>query len=291
MSILTIFYNRFRCGWISYQKLSNVLLEHTFHSKVKWGLGRMSEDEFSEFLIYLEKNLMGIIRNYNMSMSDFATYFSNSVVCQSRWWKQKQYEKNKRLGYGELLVNEEKSEITEAVTEEILDKVSLAQCEPMPVVSKVDNTEREMLLVLTLKSCYHITDSLVEKIAARINYDVEKLHGMILEARKSMEKKIARIEVLHERSSKAYLQRRNSIACRDFCSEENAARADKVFADYDKRWKRTLESIAKQSMTPSNLVISRLLGISPRRVAKLLKLAESMGDQGSDEASLIEVLN
>lgn len=48
---------------------------------------------------------------------------------------------------------------------------------------------KELCLVLALKSCYSITDPLVEKVSAATGCNKEKLRKMIMSAKESIEKK------------------------------------------------------------------------------------------------------
>lgn len=284
MNSLTNHYNGFVNGRISFQELRNLLLEHTFHSKKKWKLGWMTEDDFSEFLIYLEGSIKKIVQNYDGSLSNFSTYFSNAVIRQAGWWRIKRFEKNKRLSCGDLLVNEEQSRVSDDIADEIVERLTDTHNKHKLRMTKVDNVVREFLLVLTLKASYDITDTMIEKIACVTDVNEEALRYMVSEARKSMEKKINRLNILNIRRSNAYSLRRNAIDDAELSTEESLFIINKGYSKYDKRWIKINNMISQQSMTPANLVIGDLLDISTRRITKILKYAAGLDCSGSIDA-------
>lgn len=82
-------WKRYRDGKITGTKAAGDLMEIIFKNKSEFGLSSFDEDTFSEFLIFMNRRFPAILKKYNPSMSDFATYFHSVINLTACWWKKK----------------------------------------------------------------------------------------------------------------------------------------------------------------------------------------------------------
>lgn len=237
----------------------------------------MREDDFSEFLIALEKSIGGIVKNYEEKLSAFPTYFSNVVHAQAAWWKQKNGGKVAKRAVGETLHNEALPECADDGTDRILERNTASRAAQFP--RDAGRMTREHLMVLALRASSEITDNLIGKVATAAGCDEDDLRALISSAKESMKKKTERLEMLQERRDRAYFRRRSAVSRDGLCAPEARAEPDASYAASDKRWKSAVEDISQMSLAPSKTAVGRLLGMSPRRVSKLLNEAFAAAEE------------
>lgn len=293
-------WEQFSSRRITAEEAKNRLLELTFRRKYEFALGSMDEDEFSEFLIYLEARLPSVLQKYNPLLSDFSTYLYGVVSVSSCWWKKKLYEKKERMMCCETLTIEETFSDEEAEDEayarpesslslkelSIMARKNLSYCASRRSgrTRKSRNEEelaKSICLVLAVKSCFSITDSLIEKVSAATGYGEEQLRLIILEARESIEKKESRLKCLSAKRNSAYFQRKKFFLHREewknvYSAEPGEDAASSSYLTHDNRWKKTLLELSRsaQMLVPSNITVGRLLSMTPRHVAFLISKAK-----------------
>ena len=182
----------------SEEETKNLLLEFMFRRKFELGLASMSEDDFSDFLVYMAEHFVHILKKYNPEISDFSTYIYGVLQASALWRKKKQFLANERKSCCETLVVEESSLVLE--NEEIYFENEMTTEELFKVAKKnleysagsrhserkakiSESFTKELCLVLALKSCFSITDPLVEKVSAATGCSKEKLRKMIMSAK------------------------------------------------------------------------------------------------------------
>lgn len=300
----------FKKGLISPKAFKNRILEHVFLSKVPWGLGKMDEDDFSEFLISLKGKLDRIIANYNPDLSDFTTYLSNAVRAQASWWSQKKSDKRAVYACCETLVNEEADTVAED------EKIGGAGCDPSPDAERaverlaalieksspkgasgqrVASSRRyleevkDLLWVLSLKACNDMSDPLARRIISVLGCSEEEFYEKQRQARESMAKKTERALLYQTRRNRAYLARRQAmLRLKNFQRGDSDAERDaELYKAYDKRWRESNEKVSSQKMKPSNLAVGRILRMSPRRVTKLLVSVSDDKKGGEKDSGMI----
>ena len=283
----------------SEEETKNLLLEFMFRRKFELGLASMSEDDFSDFLVYMAEHFVHILKKYNPEISDFSTYIYGVLQASALWRKKKQFLVNEKKSFCETLVVEESNFVLEneeiyfenEMTTEELYKVAKKNLEYSACSrhserkTKISESfTKELCLVLALKSCYSITDPLVEKVSAATGCNKEKLRKMIMSAKESIEKKEMRFHNLFKKRNFAYfhrkkfsMQKQREAQKESDCTEYELQK----FNSHDKRWRKSIEELSRQIPIPTNITVGKLLSMSPRHVASLVSKAKEIfsGDE------------
>lgn len=304
-------WEQFSTGTVTLEEAKNMLLELTFRRKHEFGLGGMDEDDFSDFLIYLAERLSSVLQKYNPMLSDFSTYLYGVISVSSGWWKKKVHEKREKLLCCETLTIEETFSAEEPQSGEYAHAESPLTLEELSLLARKnlsysasrragrtrksrneDELARSICLVLAVKSCFSITDSLIEKVAAAAGCTEESLRRIILEARESIGKKEIRMKCLSAKRNSAYFQRKKYVLHREewknvFSTEPGTAEESSAYIMHDIRWKKTLLELSQSARTlsPSNITVGRLLSMTPRHVAFLISKAKKRMGEAQDGSS------
>lgn len=272
------------------EEAKNRLLEFMFRRKYEMGLGSMDEDDFSDFLIYMAEHFVHILRKYNPEISDFSTYLCGVLQASASWHKKKQFLTNEKNSCCETLVAEDSAAIfedeeifveNEMTTEELLkaakENLEYPAGTRQSTAKISESFTKQLCLVLALKSCFSITDPLVEKVSAATGCSKEKLRKMIMAARISIEKKEMRFQNLFKKRNFAYFYRKKFYMQkqREDQRPENFTEQEKQkYCSHDERWRRSLEELSRQIPVPTNITVGRLLSMSPRHVASIVSKAK-----------------
>ncbi|MGN0730004.1 hypothetical protein [Treponema sp.] len=275
------------------REIKNRLMEFTFRRKYELGLGKMNEDEFSDFLIYMAEHFIHVIKKYNPQISDFSTYITNVLQFSSAWRSKKMFIASERKSVCESMAVEESCALwSEDEAEYCEDNLTTEQLSELARKNlgysperrefaprtKKDGEKfmRELCLVLALKSCFSMTDPLLEKVCAATGYSKERLSRMIMQARESLEKKEKRMQSLLMKRNFAYLHRKKISMQNEKKGELGTEHEKRLYESHDKRWKRSLEELSRQLPVPSNITVGKLLSMPPRKVASLVSRAKKI---------------
>ena len=276
-------YLRYREGEITNQQAQNELWDVLFRKKRQLLPDWMIGDSLQDFMVFVKQKLLNMLENYDAKIAAFPTFFFGSMSILSRWWYSREALKLSKDACCIALLSEG------AANTDTEDTIEDASCQKAAGLAREANwvykgksdkkcqIRRDICLVLALKSCIDIDDTMIEKVAFETGVDTQQLRQMIWKARESMKKKIERVEKLILRRNFAYFRKKyimikKTDAERSFCEHD----LDEKLQVYERKWKAAVDLIAKQRMTPTNDVVARILSMSPKRVQFLLDKAKDL---------------
>ena len=276
-------YLRYREGEITNQQAQNELWDVLFRKKRQLLPDWMIGDSLQDFMVFVKQKLLNMLENYDAKIAAFPTFFFGSMSILSRWWYSREALKLSKDACCIALLSEGTVDID---TE---DTIEDASCQKTAGLAREANwvykgksdkkcqIRRDICLVLALKSCIDIDDTMIEKVAFETGVDTQQLRQMIWKARASMKKKIERVEKLILRRNFAYFRKKyimikKADAERSFCEHD----LDEKLQVYERKWKAAVDLIAKQRMTPTNDAVAQILQMSPKRVSFLLDKAKTL---------------
>ncbi len=283
------------------EKFREKLLKIVFENPGFFGIPR-DDDDFQEFMLYLGDKLNGAISNYVEEIADFSTYFSGAVRTAHFWWRKKRVRYDQiHASYEALVVQEEFGdsfgdkifEETSSVSDlEIFvsrgllgGKKSDETCTEMSVMQKRREEQlKKMCMVLAVKSCRFLHEPLTEKICRFTGTNREEMEKIISKARVAVEKKEKRLSGIISRRNYTYFRRKRLNIIRQNAvpdAENDLDGLTEKIRMLDERWKRSSMQAEKleASMVPSNIAVGKLLSISPKKVARLMTLAQKISEE------------
>ena len=164
-------YLQYRAKKLTRNDTESLLLAEIFNSPKYYGLVNPSEDDISNFLLWIHQYIPIILEKYNPTESTFLTYFTTAIRLRYRSWK-RQIVKEKVLQeildnyhYQESLKNEEYYiEVAE------LEPTYLPSCsqelQPRYPLSTIQATT---VLVLALRSIHSLSSKVLSHTSRRKN--------------------------------------------------------------------------------------------------------------------------
>lgn len=296
-------------GLISPQQGAKELLSLIFQNKAFFGLQALGEDDFMDFLEFQYKGLERILALYNQNLGNFSNFLYTNVQCNYSTWKRGLNQKNLRektlmltqedcCFEAELKFHSNETALVYEKSEELKNKereLKLIQKELLgkkyetltgsgnPGKSsqkyvRLYNLRRRAILVLTLKSCFFITEEHIRKASILTNIPYENLEYLCRQAMDSMSKRMARREkVISCRNNAFFYHKRYELELSRY--HKNSHWYDSIKTRDDKKtdiWKAKNKLLNERRFlpTPSNRAIARLTGMNERQISYILQQAE-----------------
>lgn len=285
----------YKSGLISEKRAINLLLEILFKNKYEFGLASLDDDEFSDFLVFMNNRFETILKKYDPKISDFSTYIHSVINLTAFWWGKRTQEKTVKNYCCQTMSLEENFSTTDFSPKEedfYVEEPEIENIIPIPILAKealrnlTENSQtkiittkraKEIVKVLALKSCNNITEHQIKIVSNITGISIEKFHKMLQEAKETLNLKKERIFILQSKRNFAYFQRKKRIVKENTLKEYFAESfSDENNKKDEIRWKKAMHelSIAAPSLVPSNKTVAELLNISARKVKTLLDEAK-----------------
>ena len=144
---------------------------------------------------------------------------------------------------------------------------------------------KNILMVLTLRSSYYITDSQIEKISNVLGINKSNIQEIIQELKTQMDSRVIHKEKIEIRRNRAYFNHktiRDQIKWNDMNFAEPEYENYKLNRKYEKNTKNwsTLNHQLEEGkihIRPTTKLIAKILGISPRQVTYYQSTARKLG--------------
>lgn len=298
---------------ISCTEASLELMKFIFQKPKYFGLTNLDEEELMDFLMYNFQRSMTFLKKYDTATESFPSYVHSCIQRNYAAWvriqktklaEEQSYSMLNPMNYENSLYNytkneksyffetnnedlhtlEEISETSRKINEEYYNLAHISSKKLSPALQKIRKLytlRREACVILAIKSCYHISDDLIEKVSLVSGYSFEELKKMIETASRSLKNKIRIHEqCLKRRDNAYYFHRRFQIQKETF--DVNSAIADTISRKYKRQtesWKKANSLIInKRKVIPSNRTVAKILKISERHVEYVLRKAKENMD-------------
>lgn len=144
---------------------------------------------------------------------------------------------------------------------------------------------QNIIMVLSLKSAYYITDEQIDKISALLNIEPSKLHQIIQDVKLQMERRIHNKEKIEIRRNRAYFLHKRFKSQMEW-NESNIAepeyenyKLNKKYLKNTRNWNNLNHQLeeGKIHIRPTTKLIAKILGMSPRQVTYYQTTARKLG--------------
>jgi hypothetical protein len=189
---LEVYYQQYACGKLSKKELEGIIFQVVLKNCKRFHLYNWSEEECIDYLCWLYPRIGRTIDRYKFCGSSFEGYIRSLIR-----WSSKEYhakESNQRLM--------ESAYWDTTVTEMAVCSQEPEYPEPEGDLSPVSNPRQ--ILILLLKSYYHVSEDFIGRIAPVVGIEKEKLILMIEMLRKRRQERDEHIRHLRERLHSLY---------------------------------------------------------------------------------------
>ncbi|MBO7485173.1 MAG: hypothetical protein J6T84_03850 [Spirochaetaceae bacterium] len=229
-------------------------------------LANINEDELSDFIYSMYSCFKHICREYEKTRSPFVPYLKKIIFQRFISWRRaclKDYAMNRSIIHEYVKNNE------------------LYACESEPEyladqgteVSFLQSYRKEDLLVLALKYCYYLSAKSIRRLADVTGIPLEKITDCIMKLNKAVKPKQEYYETKMNCLSRSYMLKKRYMFELERMSDLYGVQAERVLFSYKaqkKKCKKLREEVSTLRVFPSNSAISRVTGISYRRVGRIL---------------------
>ena len=298
-------------GKISKDRACNIIIDAIYKNKVWFGLATLELDDLHDFLLYYMGKVMVAMKNYRPEQAALSSYLYASVNNALSSWKKKQrqvilaeksfnlvqevyFEENSGLydvREGHVVCQKSDSEIRHSLKEVEDFKKSYH-----PVTysgrkyyrngaavfnKRMDRLRKEAVLILILKCCYSVGPDEIEKASVLLGMDVKELSELIQKARQVMAEKKKHFDDIKASRDNAFFYKRkySMISASSGISPYDSNILKEKEEKKDKKWRdKNMKLKGFRSIVPSNITVSKILGMSDRHVKYILKSAEKFID-------------
>jgi hypothetical protein len=189
---LEVYYQQYVCGKLSKKELEGIIFRVILKNYKRFRLYSWSEGECIDYLCWLYPRISRTIDRYKSCGSSFDRYIRSLV----RWSSKEYYAKESNQ---QLM---ESAYLDTTVTEMEVSDPEPEYPEPEGDLNPVSNPRQ--ILILLLKSYYHVSEDFIGRIAPVIGIEKEKLCLMIDMLRNRRYERDERIRLIRERLHSLY---------------------------------------------------------------------------------------
>lgn len=279
---------------ITEEEGAKALWELVYTQKALFSLNSLEYDSFMDFLEYLQPKFVRILQSYKPAEGTFLAFLYANIRQNLLSWKKITTRRNVSeescLGVMEIeydsqaykysccescqnVFMEEENHTIEEVKKQI--KENKIQKNQSNNSLKEEKLRKDAVLILALKSCYHITEDLIEKVCLITDTSKNKLENMICEARNSITTKLNRRNLCTKTRDNAFFyHRKYSLELPRINSHSNWAEIlSKKYQRQTKIWELANLRLIKnyRLLVPSTKKVAELLGMSVRHCEYVMK--------------------
>lgn len=281
----------FKNGRLSEKDTLNAILSAIFKNKIYFGLDKLDEDNFSDYLLYLQERLPRFMAMYDPARSRFATYLRKLCMTQLRSWYRQYYRKYARdMALTSYVLEENISSITVEDPEESFsaapEEVKVNQFMRFLFQTNKKIPIQTKIMMLALKSAFFLTPSHIRKICRIANITEDELHKKLDIINEKLSDKLERQQHLLQLQNEAYIIKKESDIQMSFLNPESSHYHNAgISRDYhDKLWKSRMErSRQSHDVYPTNTLVSEVLDIPLGQVTHVLSAVRRKMDGPTDK--------
>lgn len=300
---------KLRGGLISEEEACKELMEVMFLNKQFFGLQLLPEDDFLDFLEGEYKKFPRIFRVFDPKLSSFTNFLYTTIQGNFATWKKRKsrkesvelttlYSQNANLTEKQIQFSQQESSVNYEIREETaITNEKIREIQSVLIkkkyggkeatytkerkrqkLNKYFNIRRKAALVLMLKCCHYITDDLLKKVSILTSLPLKTLEVLCEKAKESIVKKLERREKVEACRDTAFFYHIRFQQELNLYSE-NELIYNKIKSRYVKKtdlWKVKNDLLKQKefSVSPSNRVVAKILGLNERQVSYILEQAQ-----------------
>lgn len=256
----------------------NRFIEIVFKYKQYFGIQYLSEDNLSEFILYIYPRLTNIFSLYNKEKGSFGTFSRTLIRVNFNTWY-KMFLKRKLLNEAIIQYAIEESEyriaeeqpdyeqnLQEVISEPKKDTsylFSKYKCRKIPTQIKI--------MLLALKSVQCLTPHHIDDIVKLTGYSEIDVAHMLQKAKDSIDDKVVQKRRQIEYQNYSYIMKKRSFIQLENMNKKNYnyEETKKAYNYHTSLWRKKLNSMHK-IISPSNTTIAEILNLNVTQVNSLV---------------------
>lgn len=284
-------------GKISVDKAALKIMETIYKNRLWFGLKKLQEDQLHDFMLFYFDRSKTVFEIYKPELGSFSSFLygniNNALLAWTRQF-QRQNIDEQSIQLLQDIVYEESAytyeQMEPPVVCEVTDKEMVYSEKILSSPENADATysfnrgrtfsaqknvelRKEACLVLLLKSCFSVNDTMIEKVANISGRSFDELKELVEKARGSLKSKIKRINKIERARDNSFYFKRKYCAEKEFSDvgTEFCKLINTKLSRADKIWKEKNSKLNAEGLkVPSNVTIGKLLGMSDRHVKYII---------------------
>lgn len=311
-----------KAGKTSWEQVSKELVLFILKNKPMFGLQKFDEDFISDFIITFLDRGPSSMAEYDISRGSFFSYlfcitrnYQTSLMKKAAVRNQIEYLKlsesisnyeNKIDAYKNIRYDDfEKPKVPYSYKPISYKDFQIACKTDSYHIKKVINSKesglsenikeklrdyspimiQNIIMVLSLKSAYYLTDDQIEKISALLNIETSSLHQIIQDVKLQMERRIHNKEKIEIRRNRAYFLHKRFKSQMEW-NENNTMNPEYENISLNRKYQKNTKNWStlnhqleegKIHIRPTTKLIAKILGLSPRQVTYYQSTARKLG--------------
>ena len=265
-----------KTGKLSLKEGKNQVWVFIFQKPYIFGLEKMDEDSFSEFLTVFSARIEKIITAFNGSSTGFGFFLGVCIQKSYKIWKYRKIKKENIENSKNELITLQYEDSIEAECEEfekIEDSSEIIPAVPENLTEKKQMIIKKIIHIAACHSCNELQEEQIEKISAFLEISQTELKNTILHLRKKTKTKQDRKKRLIERRNMFFFHQKKFL--NELLKTDPSSPAYKIieekFNASKKNWEKYNETIQVKCQTsPSHIQIAQSIGLKPRMVSYYL---------------------
>ena len=270
---------------VSMDRTAKALVEYLYFQLMRFRLDGLNEDTRSDYIVWLYPRLERIIRQYDCGRAKFSTYIRWVIRLSWRTFIRERYTSEARERVYEM---EETARIAEsgapgcafyASEDETVTELSNSGTFLPGATAKQREIRARTILLLACKSGQELDDSFIQRVSAETSWTEAALREKLEYIRLVYGRRNDLLRVSAEKRNMFYVR---SLNCRYQMKylDPGTARFETLEREYRycrKRFERLNGDKARSVKTPSNRLLSKVLGISRGTIDSTLASAFQRG--------------
>lgn len=271
-------YERFEKGEITKERAASMLIGEIFASPRYYGLQNFSEDQRSDFLIWMHKNITGILGGYRKSKSSFLTYFTIVTRFQTKSWKRMHAKRQAMETTVDEYLQEAHAETEWTYAAEPEIPYCGAEDGQTDGAKALSGEQRRTLLVLALKSYPFLRPEHIERIPGLAGIEPEAFAKYTEAIYAATSKSVQQYQEADGKLTSSYMkckQYKSELQMLDPAASQYRIVSKNLEAQHELlRKRRSAHAVRIRRMMPRNIAIDRALDYPPGTSSRILKNAE-----------------
>ncbi|MFA6936606.1 MAG: hypothetical protein WCQ67_00045 [Treponema sp.] len=294
-------------GTMSPKECSLKLMEYVFLHKSLFGLRSLDEDDFLDFLLYEMPKFDRIFILYDKKIGTFFSFLQFTLRKAVNVWKKIEIRSkvlDDEITTSQKIQIEEDSETYELeaegiefIKQEDNSKIELSVQSPFQFdndmtyrldkykeddvkKNKIANIQKEIVLILALKSIFYIDDELIDKVCAYTGVDKETFLSMQKTLNAELKTKIKRRESCVKCRNNSYYFHRKYLQELQYLSPHTSwcRLIQEKYEKHTQSWinKNTRLKRKDYYVSASNRAVGKVLNLDPRHVKYILDKANNV---------------